>query len=133
VQKLEAKFQIVFKHWVQTHWDGGSAAFELKRTTSDSLPTKSIAPHQLVALNQAFDDTLYHKIADVGYAKKPFDCFVLQQSLAYIVIAFGKRLTDFHIIPIKVWEENTQKRTSVTKHIVEMWDDVEVIKIPKRK
>ena len=132
MNKLEAKFQIVFKHWVQTKWNGGSAAFELKRTTSDTLPVKSIAPHQLVALNQAFDGTLYYKMPDTGYGKKPMDCFVLQQSLAYLVIAFGKRLTEFYIIPIRTWNEQTKNRVSVTKTAVSLWDDVECVKIPKK-
>jgi len=129
---LESKFQTVFKHWVQKYWNNGSAAFELKRTTSDSIPVKNIAEHQLVALNQAFDGTLYYKIPDTGYGQKPFDTVVLQQSLAFLVIAFGKRLTDFYVIPITVWNEKTKGKTSVTKHAIEMWEDVEKITIPKK-
>lgn len=37
--------------------------------------------------------------------KKPFDCFFLRDTEAYVVIAFGPRLKKFHLIPINTWEK----------------------------
>ena len=122
--------QVVFKHWVQSQWNNGSAAFELKRTETDRFYIPNLAPHQKQALTQAYEGTLYHKIADVGMGQSPFDCFVLQQSLAYVVIGFGKRLTEFYLIPIWVWNEKIKGKTSVTKSEVVHWKDVELVKIP---
>lgn len=125
--------QTVFKHWVQAQWSNGSAAFELKRTLTDRFYIPDLQEHQVVALRQAYSGTLYHKIADDSIGVKPFDCFVLQQSLAYVVIAFGTRLTEFFVIPIWVWDEKVAGKTSVTSSEVSHWPDVERVSIKKKE
>lgn len=125
--------QTVFKHYLQSQWNNGSAAFELKRTLSDRLPVKAVQEHQVAALLQAYQGTCYYKIPDDSIGAKPFDSFVLQQSLAYIVIGFGAKLKDFVLIPIQVWVENTKGKVSVTKKEVTGWQDVEVITIPSQR
>jgi len=132
VKKLESQFQIIFKHWVQSQWNNGSAAFELKRTETDRFYIPNLATHQKQALTQAYEGTLYHKISDASYEQKPMDCFVLQQSLAYVVIGFGVRLTEFYLIPIWIWNEKVKGKTSVTKAEVSHWKEVESVKIPSK-
>lgn len=125
--------QIIVKHWLQSKWNNGSAAFELKRTETERFYIPDLQEHQLVALTQAYNGTLYFKIPDDSMGAKPFDAFVLQQSLAYVVIGFGKRLTEFFVIPIWVWNEKTPGRTSVTMTEVANWPDVERVKIPNKR
>lgn len=125
--------QVVFKHYLESQWDNGSVAFELKRTTTNRLPIKNVAPHQVRALLQAYEGTYYYKIPDDSIGAKPFDCFVLQQSLAYIVIGFGEKLKDFVLVPIYTWIQQTKKKKSVTREEVVRWEDVEVIPIPSRR
>jgi hypothetical protein len=132
MKKTEAAMQVVFKHWVQAKWNNGSAAFELKRTETDRFYIPDLAPHQKQALTQAYEGTLYHKIADAGMAQTPADCIVLQQALAYVVIGFGRRLTSFYLIPIWVWNEKVKGKTSVTESEVAHWKDVELVKIPSK-
>lgn len=132
MRKLESKLQIIFKHYIQSQWKNGSAAFELKRTETDRFYIPNLAPHQKGALTQAYNDTLYFKIPDDSIGAKPMDCFVLQQSLAYVVIGFGRRLTGFYLIPIWIWNEKTKDKTSVTEGEVSKWQDVEYVSIPKK-
>jgi hypothetical protein len=133
VNKKEAEMQVVFKHWIQAKWNNGSAAFELKRTLTNRFYIPNLQEHQVAALKQSFDATLYYKIPDDSRGTKPFDCFVLQQSMAYVVIGFGKSLTGWYIIPIWVWLEKSKKKTSVTSEEVAAWKDVEYVKIPKKQ
>lgn len=129
MNKVEAKFQILFKHWLQVHWTGGSAAFELKRTLKDSFYIPNLATHQKTALTQASTGMLYHKISDSGIGQKPFDAFVLKASEAYVVIAFGEKLRDFYLIPIDVWNKKIINQTSIKKEDVSKWKDVMYVAI----
>lgn len=133
MQKREQVLQTIFKHYIQAKWNGGSAAFELKRVETDRFYIPKLAPHQKEALTKAYENTLYHKISDESREPKPFDCFVFQQSLAYVVIAFGKRLTGFYLIPIWTWNEKTIGKTSVTESEISKWSDVEYVAIPKKR
>ncbi len=101
--KLEAQMQAAFGRWVQNRWDKGSAAFELKRTTSRSLPISAIRGHQLQGLNQAAGRGSYFKIPDGGFSQSPYDCYFLRGE-AYVVIAYGPKLVGFYLIPIDVIE-----------------------------
>jgi hypothetical protein len=103
VTKLEAKFQSIFSRWVQNRWNGAPAAFELKRSLTQSLPLSSIKDHQIVALRQAAGNGLYYKIPDAGFAQSPFDCFFLKGE-GYLVVAYGAKLTGFYIVPIAIVE-----------------------------
>ena len=98
--KLEAAFQRAFSRWVQNRWTGGPAAFELKRTLGHSIAVAAVKEHQVSALQQVAGRGLYYKIPDGGFAQSPFDCFFLQGK-AYVVIAYGEKLTGFYLIPIK--------------------------------
>lgn len=124
--------QTVFKHWLQAKWNNGSAAFELKRTLTDRFYIPDLQEHQVAALRQVYSGTLYYKIPDDSIGAKPFDCFILQQSLAYVVIGFGARLTEFFVIPIWVWDDETAGKKSVTVSEVSHWPDVERVTIGKK-
>lgn len=101
--KREAIFQTLFKRWLAARWKGGSAVFELKRTLHGSIPWSAVKPHQEEALVQATLGQLYYKIPDDSYGQKPFDCFVVKNVDAYVVIAFGKQLKKFYLIHIGNW------------------------------
>jgi hypothetical protein len=121
VKKLEAKFQTLFKRWLHAKWDGGPAVFELKRTTTETLPFSAVQEHQELALEQARDTGLYYKIPDDSYGAKPFDCFYMKNVGAYLVVAYGARLTSFVMIPIGRWMEykKTSKARSLSRHDAE--------------
>lgn len=103
--------QSLFKRWLASHWDRGSAAFELKRTTERSIPWSAVKPHQEEALVMASKRQLYYKIPDDSYGQKPFDCFVLQKGGAYVVVAFGQQLRSFYIIDIDTWLSSKKQST----------------------
>lgn len=86
----EKDVQMKFKHWLFSQWDGGSALFELKKTpkNTDTLARGALKEHQRGALLAAKHGLCYHKIDDSGRGHKPADCFVLQKSLAFVVIQF---------------------------------------------
>ena len=100
MQKREAKFQIWFKHYLQSEWKSGSAAFELKVTQSDMLAKRAVLPHQVQSLLMAKRGLLYFKIPDDSRSAKPFDCFVLQEAEAYLVVKFRSGVV---MIPIEAY------------------------------
>jgi penicillin-binding protein-related factor A (putative recombinase) len=117
MHKREAQSQVVFKHYLQSgKYNGPSAVFELKRTLEDSLPFSAVADHQEDALEASINRSLYYKIPDDSIGLKPFDCFFLRNTLAYVVIGYGKQLKSFVLIPIDEWkhEKKTSKRRSLT-------------------
>ena len=74
-----------------------NCAIELKLCKGKSLPFKSVAEHQVQALQQVKNGGLYHKISDIPTswvagdmrytAKKPFDCLYIKGA-AYVAICF---------------------------------------------
>lgn len=95
--KREAAMQQIFGRWLQYAYKGPTAAFELKRTLTDSLAISEIKAHQSRALGQV-KTGFYYKIPDDTIAQKPFDCFWMKDVPAYVVIGYGKRLQGFYII-----------------------------------
>lgn len=86
-----------------------SCAFELKIVKGKSMPFNKVALHQVHNLKLA-QKALVYKIADVGLAPKPFDCFYLKEALAYVVIWFYKPRQPKECILIEV---NTFERESL--------------------
>lgn len=64
-----------------------SCAIEIKSTTKNTIPEKSLAPHQKLALLAAKGVGITHKIADSG-VRLPFDAFYLTGSDAVVVACF---------------------------------------------
>lgn len=115
----ESDFQTLFTKYVRQNWSDGSAAFELKITKTGSLPFTRLEDHQVEALKKSKHKTLFHKISDMSLNAKPFDCFVLQDSLAYVVILFyeeGKEKVAYLIdIDEFVKESELSMRRSLTE------------------
>ncbi len=91
MNKLEAKFQVRFKHYLEKNPPTTSAAYELKyertaRFNFHQWVEKS--GHQLRSLLNAKHKYLYHKISDSGIGQKPMDMFVLAGADAWLVIYF---------------------------------------------
>ena len=69
------------------------------------MPFSCVPDHQIMALKKSskLGDGLVHKISDSAIGFKPFDCFILKEALAYLVVGFedGKNVW---MVPIeKVW------------------------------
>jgi len=100
MKKPEAKFQIKFKHYIETNPPKNSTAYELKYekggTFNFSLWTKK-QPHQLRSLLQSKNKSLYYKISDSAIGFKPFDCFVLTKADAFLIIYFEKHKTSIQV------------------------------------
>lgn len=91
MKKREADFTLLFRHWLKAERVGGisSAAFELKQTTSNSLPYDAVKDHQIDALlaSKSSKGFLY-KAPDDSRGIKPFDMFFLKRAGAYVVIKY---------------------------------------------
>ena len=95
MKKHEAGFQIKFKHWLEANPPKTSTAYELKFEHSgrfNIFQWTSKQPHQLRGLLESClpGEMCYHKISDASYEKKPYDCFVMTNAEAYLVIYFEK-------------------------------------------
>lgn len=111
----EKDFQTVFNRWVK-HRTNYSAAYELKVTSTGSIPFSAVQEHQENALRVARHGTFSFKIPDCGF-QNPFDSFVLQKTPAFIVVAFNDNRRDFIMIDIDAWtkERRNSKRKSLTE------------------
>lgn len=109
--KREANFQTTFNHWLKEVYRR-TAAFELKQTSTNSLPFSAVVPHQRQALLQVRHSCLVYKIPDVGF-QNPFDTLGMCGQPAYVAIRYPKGVA---IIPIDIFllEESRSKRKSLT-------------------
>ena len=102
--------------------------FELKFCKGKSLPFNALAEHQEKALLAVSGDGLFHKITDqpvfansgVRFTRpKPFDCFFLSQTMAYIVCMFWipRKKKSVYYIKISDWIEMRERadRKSATE------------------
>jgi len=104
--------------------------FEIKFTKGKSIPFKALAEHQEKALLAVAGNGLYHKITDqpifkdskVRFTKpKPFDCFYLSQTMAYVVVVFwiSRKKKNVFYIKIEDWIEMRSRanRKSMTENM----------------
>lgn len=115
---VERKFQTLFLKWVRHQSKLSSAAFELKLTKGGALPFNALKEHQAEALYAAKHSRIAHKIADDSVGFKPFDCFMLKNVPAFVVVSYYTRgEKKFYMIDIDDWkkEQETSKRKSLTK------------------
>ena len=122
-------------------------AFELKFCKGTSLPFSALAPHQEQALlDFSSSKGLYHKLTDSPFFKdpsgkmrftrpKPFDCFNIARTSAYVVVMFwvSRKRKMVYYIHIDWWIEMREKanRKSVTE--VMAVEYAEVIQDYKKK
>ncbi len=111
----EAQIQTIFGKNNKVH-----GVFELKICNGSSLRVDAVKPHQMEALLAARGDGLYHKITDQPiffgqktrfHSLKPFDCFYLKDTPAYIVVCIytPRKPKEFcYILPEK-WKHDTKK------------------------
>ena len=85
--------QSLFTSYLKKEYDGKSAAFELKIAKSNTLPFSRIEPHQIDALWRAKNERVVHKISDMSVGFKPWDCFILRNSDAFLVVMYYKPRT----------------------------------------
>ena len=113
--KREAKLQEKFGRWLKavylSTYAGG--AFELKQTTSDSIPFNSVKEHQENALLAVRHGKFYYKIPDDSIGAKPYDCFGMSGLDSYVVIGYPNGVV---MIDIDVWcrEKKASDRKSLT-------------------
>ncbi len=91
--RREANFQTLFRHWFKEHQqEFKSGAFELKQTTTDSLPFSACAEHQIFALQavQQVNAGLLYKAPDDSRGVKPFDFFFLRDAESWVVVRYPK-------------------------------------------
>lgn len=101
--------------------------FELKLCKTKSIRLDSVRPHQIAALlDVSSEEGLYHKINDAPIfqgmktrftSPKPFDCFHLKNTPAYVVICFyiPRKQKKCYFIEAVVWQTlcKTHPRKSI--------------------
>lgn len=111
MKKREAKFQTTLNHYVRYREIHG--AFELKQTTTDSIPFDDVKEHQLRGLRAFRKAGLVWKLSDQDQRQKPFDSLHVPPMEAYVVIKFPS-ICVFIPIMIFLWEKKKSKRKSLT-------------------
>lgn len=88
MNKEEAKITLRLKAWLRD--EIGMGAFEIKSTRGGKhFNLKELRTHQRDALMAASSPFGYvYKISDESRGFKPFDCFVLKNAKAFVVICF---------------------------------------------
>lgn len=128
---VEANFQSLFSTWMTSEQRfTQSAVFELKLEKTQSIRFDRVAPHQVDGLRRSKRMWTYHKIADSPFIKsagkmmrftkpKPFDCFVVMDALAYVVVLFyePRQSKEMFFIDVDTWvdEQKRSIRKSLTK------------------
>lgn len=124
----ERNMQTFFGKYVQKNPPTQTEVYELKICKGTSLSFDAVQTHQKVALLQAEQNYLFHRITDQPWikdrpytftAKKPFDCLVLTRVQSFVILWFYKARQQkiFYKIPIKSWiaEQNQSTRKSITE------------------
>lgn len=102
--------------------------YELKLCKGTSLPYNAVAEHQIEALQQAQNGLFFHKISDQPWGTtnkfrftkpKPFDCFVLDKTDAFVGVCFYKprKKKEIYLIGINsfIIARDTDTRKSLTE------------------
>jgi len=120
--------QTLFTKHCKSYPPNQTEVYELKICKGTSLPFDAIQDHQIQALQEAQQGSLFHKISDQPWgtndkfrftAKKPFDCFVLHKVSAYIVVWFYKERKQKLFIKIRIDKFLEMKKTCKRKSFTE--------------
>lgn len=108
----EAKFTIMFRHWLKANPLPTSAAFELKYTDTDRMNFAVVQEHQLKALTTVKYKQLLYKAPDDSRQTKPFDLFYLSNEAAYVVIKYPD---GFYLIDVDdfIYEKNQSREKGI--------------------
>lgn len=129
----EKNFQQEFKEKNELH-----GVFELKLCKGSSIPFAAVKDHQREALAEcASKEGFYHKLSDIPVSAmqkkgadsirftrpKPFDCFVLSDQKAYVVIMFYTPRIKKEVYYINIFDffamEQEAERKSITERMAE--------------
>lgn len=98
---LEKDLYGKFGKIIRDKWKYGSSAFELKLVRGNTFNFNLLEDHQERALRMTSSPSgIYYKIADVGMGAKPFDCFFMNKTGAYVVLVFVNDPNVFYFIDI---------------------------------
>lgn len=102
--------QSFFTAYLKNNPPQRTECYELKFTSSTSIPFKAVKDHQIENLLLAEDHNLSYKIIDPMFGqgakfhlKRPFDCFSIHKAHSYVVVWFYEPYTQkiFYKIPVK--------------------------------
>lgn len=115
ISMKEKDFQREFGHWIADNKPARTAIFELKISKGPSIRFDAVREIQKEKLTEATEDGTYHKINDMPVTfggdkmrftnPKPFDCFFIRTSQAFVVVWFyvrGQRKGQRKMIWVKI-------------------------------
>jgi hypothetical protein len=111
--KREAQFGLKFKSWLRAN-PMPSGGYELKQTTTSSLPFSAVKDHQINGLLACkTGQGITYKLPDDSISIKPFDYMHIANNYGWIVIKYPK---GFVIIDVDnfILERDRSKRKSLT-------------------
>jgi len=148
----ERDMQLKFNHFVRDNMEylkdklGPSVAFELKIEHGKSFAFKNVLPHQVQALCQSCNGSFYYKIPDdpifkqsktMFHIKRPYDCYYMSDSGAYIVVWFYEPRKDKPIYLIDInnfiglsvkWPKLYNRKSMTEEQIKENSDHIFLLK-----
>lgn len=110
--KREAKAQVAWGRYVRELKLYG--AFELKQTTTDSLPFSAVEEHQIDGLLAVQSGGFVWKLSDLDIREKPFDMISTQALYGYVVIYYSQHRT---FVMITIFDFVNEKEKSLKKSI----------------
>ncbi len=123
----EADMQAFFGKHLRKNPPTQTEAYELKISKGNSLPYDAVKVHQVKALVEA-EKNFYYRITDAPVfqgqntrfnSPRPFDCFILVNARAFVVIWFYEARTEKVFVKIPIQEflkkRDTSTRKSITK------------------
>jgi hypothetical protein len=126
---IEKNMQSLFKVWLGQNMPKKTSVYELKMEKGKSIAFDRVYDHQITGLRQAKYAGMYHKIADTtvpfggGIQRfnkpKPFDCMVITQADAYVVIMFYQPREDKICYFIDIDDFIKEKENSSRKSLTE--------------
>lgn len=120
--------QVLFGKYLKVNSPKQTEVYELKICKGNALPFDHLKQHQIDALLQVNDGSLYHKLTDPPIfqgmktrfnSPRPFDCFCLVKIPAYIILWFYKPREKKVFIKISIKDFIFLSRTSKRKSITE--------------
>jgi len=132
MKKREALFTTKLKKYIRAEAKKDkqplSVAYEIKVTTSKSIPFDAVTEHQMKALLAVREGLFMYKIPDAGW-QNPFDMFLMSQQEAYIVLAFlePRKKASVWFVDALVYrdiiEDNKGVRKSSTETLLQKYSD----------
>lgn len=126
----EKTMQSIFGRHLRKNPPPTAEVYELKISKKDSISFEAVQPHQVEALQAAQTAGFYFKIPDnpVSWgaatairftAKKPFDCFMIVNTPAFVVLWFYKLRQPKVFIKIPIRTFLAEKAISTRKSLTE--------------